>query len=103
VITVGLAIGGHRPDRLIGHRPCRVDLGCGPHHAIALETQPVAAAGQLADVADRAAAHQLGELEDLGDGQDRAFRRVLAARAPDPTRVTRQNPVILNRRCQDRA
>jgi hypothetical protein len=65
---------------------------------MALETEPVAAAGKLADVTHRTAAHQLGEMEDLGDGQHRALGRVLTARAPDPARVTRQNPVILHRR-----
>jgi len=58
---------------------------------------------KLADVAHRTAADQLGELENLGDGQDRAFRWVLTARTPDPAWVARQNPVILHRRRQHRA
>ena len=40
------------------------------------EAHPVTARRTLAYVADWVAADQLGEREDLGDGQQRPFRRV---------------------------
>src|ERR1700683_750308 len=42
---------------------------------------PVLARWQLTDVADRATADAVCQLEDLGDGQDRAFVRMLVASA----------------------
>jgi len=84
VTAVGPAVGGHLPKRPVGHGPGRADLLCGAHYTTALETQPVAATGKLANITHRTAAHQLGELEDLDDGQQGAFGRVLTTRTPDP-------------------
>jgi hypothetical protein len=47
------------------------------HLTVPLEAQPVAVCRELADVADRSAAHQLGEREDLGDGRHRSLGHVL--------------------------
>jgi hypothetical protein len=48
----------------------------------------------LADIADRMAADQLGQLEDLGDGQDRALGSLFASRSPDAAGIARENLVL---------
>lgn len=72
------------------------------HHAVPLESEAVAAACELADVADRATADHLGQLEDLGDGQDRALGCGLASRSPHAARVSRQDLVFLHCCHEDR-
>lgn len=61
-----------------------------------LESKPVTTAHKLADIADWTSAHQLGQLEDLGYGQDRAFRRVLASSAPDTAWIAGENLVLFH-------
>jgi hypothetical protein len=62
---------------------------------VTAEPEPVTAR-DLADVADWAAPDLLGELEDLGHGQDRSFARVLGPGAADPARVAGEEFVVLH-------
>ena len=55
----------------------------GPHLPVPAEAEPVATSRKLADIADRAAADALGQLEGLGDREHRAFGGVLLASATD--------------------
>src|SRR6266568_79844 len=66
------------------------------------EAEPVAA-GDLADIADRAASDQPGQLEDLGHRQDLSFACVLGPGATDSARVAREELVVLHRGRQDGA
>jgi len=68
-----------------------------------LESKAVAAARKTANIADRAAADQLGQLEDLGDGQDRALWGLLASGSPDTAGVAREDFVLFHGSHQHRA
>jgi hypothetical protein len=83
VVAVGPAVEGHGPQCALGVGPAQVDLGHGMHLTVPLKSQAVTAACELPDIADRAAADQFGQLEDLGDGQDRAFGCCFASGSPD--------------------
>jgi hypothetical protein len=60
------------------------------------EAEPVTAARQLADVADRAAADLPGQLEDLGHRQHWPLVCLFGARAANPARVAREDLVIFD-------
>jgi hypothetical protein len=62
-----------------------------------LESQAIAAARDLAHVADGATADHIGQLEDLGNGQDRPFGRCLTSSSPDTARIVRKNLVFDSR------
>ena len=53
------------------------------------EPEPVVASWQLANVADRMTADKLGQLEDLGDGQDRPLDRTVGLRSRVHARCVR--------------
>src|SRR5262249_5256235 len=76
VIEVDPAFIGKLPQCALGRFAGAVDLWRGSHHVIATEPQPVAARRKLANVADRAAADPLGQIEDLGDGEHWALASV---------------------------
>ncbi len=59
-----------------------------------LESEPVATARELANVADRVAADQLGQFEDLGHGQDGALRCLLASGSPDAAGIAGEDLVL---------
>jgi len=61
----------------------------------------VTTAGALADVADRPAANEVSQLEDLDNSQHRAFCWVLP-RTTDPARIAGENLVLFHGRSQDR-
>jgi len=67
-----------------------------------LESQPVSTAGELADVADRPAATEVSQLEDLDNSQHRAFCWVLLPRTTDPARMAGENLVLFHGRSKDR-
>jgi hypothetical protein len=67
-----------------------------------LESQPVTTAGALADVADRPAANEVSQLEDLDNSQHRAFCRVLLPRTTDPARIAGESLVVFHGRSPDR-
>jgi hypothetical protein len=48
-------------------------------------------------------ADDLGQLEDLGDGQHRPLGCLLIARPANPARISRQQVVFLNGRHEDRS
>jgi hypothetical protein len=72
------------------------------HLAVSGEPEPVAASGQLPDVADRPASHALGQGKGLSDGEDRTLGGVLVIRAFDPARVAGNDLVVLGRGHQHR-
>src|SRR5262249_17411767 len=96
MVAVGPAVEGRRPQCLLGIGPGPVDLGGSAHLAIALESEPVATARELAEIADRTAADQLGQLEDLGDGQDRALWSLFTSRSPDAAGIAREDLVLFD-------
>ena len=102
MVEVRTTSSSHQPQRAPSRSSCVVDLRCCTHPPIGAEAEPVAAAGQLANVADRSAADNLGQVENLRDREHRAFGSVLLASAPDPARITRKDLVFLDSGSQDR-
>ncbi len=92
--AIGLAVIGHLPQGTLGIVTRGVHLRRGPHLPVPAEAEPVATSRKLADMADRAAADALGQLEDLGDCECRAFGGVLLASATDAAGVARQDLVF---------
>jgi len=100
--AIGAPIPGHRPPGPLGLGPCGIDLWRWTHLAATAEAKPVATR-DFANVADRAAAHLLGQREDLGDGNDRPLARTLGACAADSARVAGEELVFLDCGHQDGA
>jgi hypothetical protein len=98
--AIGPAVIGHLPQGALGIVTRGVHLRRGPHLPIPAEAEPVATSRKLADIADRAAADALGQLEDLGDCEYRAFGGVLLASATDAAGVARQDLVFILRQWQ---
>jgi hypothetical protein len=70
------------------------------HLTFSAKSQPVATIRKLADIADRAAADSLGQLEDLGDRQHRPFGGVLLTSATNAAGIARQDLVLFYCRCK---
>jgi len=96
MVVVGSAVLAHGPQSRFGGRPAGVDVRCGAHGAMPPVPQPVTAIRQAPDVADRAAADQFGQFEDLCHGQDRAFGCPLGSGAPDAARVPGKDLVLFH-------
>jgi hypothetical protein len=86
---VSRTVQGHCPQRPLRFRPARVQLRPGSHFPVHAEPEPVTASWQLAYIADRMTADELGQLEDLGDGQDGPLRRLFITSTANPARIAR--------------
>jgi hypothetical protein len=88
VLNEDLVLSDKHPQCVLGGRPSRVhhrgDAGFSVEFLVA---EPESAGPELADAAGRVSADEVSEFEDLGEGEDGAFGRVLVVCALDPARV----------------
>jgi hypothetical protein len=96
MITICSAVLAHGPQSRLGGWPAGVDLRRGARDAVPPVPQPVMAIWQAPDIADRTAADQVSQLEDLGHGQDGTFGCLLDSGAPDAARITGEDLVLFD-------
>ena len=95
MISIGEAITTHSPQRPFGGRTSGKDLRMRMHAPVPGVPEPVAA-DDLADVAERTTAEQIGKLKDLSDGKHRPLPGLLITSSADAAGVARQELVLVH-------